>query len=130
MCFSPNERGNAMNRLALFVVLSTQAAAALAAGGPCSVAGTAYDAAGRPMRDAVVRLLDLDTHQASFVAVDTSAMFTFDGVPDAGRYRLDVLSMPTIVTGTKIPSRSILGMSPSFGCSGTAMRQDVRAQIY
>ena len=119
-----------MKRLALFVALSSQAAAVLAAGGPCSVAGTAFDASGQPMRDAVVRLVDLDTHRASFVAVDTSAMFTFDGVPDAGRYRLDVLSVPTIVTGTKIPTRSILGMSPSFGCSGTAMRQDVRAQIY
>ena len=121
-----------MYRFALALVLSTQAAAAFAAGS-CSVAGTAYDADGRPLHRAVVRLTDLQTRQSQFAAADAKATFEFSGVAadDIGRYRLDVLSSPTVVTGTRIPTRSILGMSPTFACgAGRATRQDVRVQVY
>jgi len=117
-----------MYRFALALILSTQAAAALAAGA-CTITGTAFDAGGRPMRDAVVRLTDLHTGHAAFIAADSNASFVFADLP-SNSFRLDVLSPPTIVTGTKIPTRSILGMSDNFACSGQATRQDVRAQIY
>ena len=63
-----------MYRFALAVILSTQAAAALAAG-VCSVSGTAFDADGRPVRDAVVRLTDLQTRQVAYSAADANAAF-------------------------------------------------------
>lgn len=121
-----------MKRLCLAIVLSTSACSALAAGGACRVSGTAYDAWGHPMRDAVVRLTDLQTRQASFSAADGSATFAFDGLAaaDVGRYRLDVLSSPTVVTGSKIPTRSILGMTNSFACTSSQTKQDVRAQVF
>ena len=119
-----------MVRFALMLVLATQAAGALAAGGACTIAGTAYRADGRPMPNAVVRLIDVQTGHAMFAAADDQSMFQFAGADDAGRYRIDVLSPATIVTGTKIPSRSILGMSDSFACGGRSTRQDVRAQVY
>ena len=122
-----------MYRFALALVLSTQAVAAFAAGGACSVAGKAYDFGGRPMRDAVLRLTDLDTGQTAFRAADMNADFVFSGLnsDNSGRYRIDVLSEPTVVTGTKIPTRSILGMSGEFACSaGQSAHQDVRVQVY
>jgi hypothetical protein len=119
-----------MYRFALALVLSTQAVAAFGAGS-CSVAGKAYDFSGRPMHDAVVRLTDLHTGQTAFSAANMNADFVFNGLnPDnAERYRIDVLSPPTVVTGTLLPTRSILGMTREFGCSGQA-HQDVRVQIY
>ena len=121
-----------MKRLCLAIVLSTQALAAVAAGGACSVSGTAFDAWGHPMRDAVVRLTDLQTQHTAFRAADAGATFAFDGLAaaDMGRYRLDVLSPPTVVTGSKIPTRSILGMTNAFACTSGQTRQDVRAQVY
>lgn len=121
-----------MYRFALAFVLSTQAVAAVAAGGACSLAGTAYDSAGQPMRAAVVRLMDLQTHHTMFAAADARAAFQFGGLvaDDPGRYRLDVLSPPTVVTGSRIPTRSILGMTTAFSCADGATRQDVRAQVY
>jgi hypothetical protein len=122
-----------MYRFALALVLSTQAVAALAAGGSCSVAGKAYDFNGRPMRDAVLRLTDQQTGQTVFSAANTDADFVFNGLnPDSsGRYRIDVLSPPTVVTGTMIPTRSILGMTRDFACAaGQSAHQDVRAQVY
>ena len=120
-----------MYRMTLALVLSTQAAAALAAGGACSLSGTAYDSHGRPLRDAVVRLVDLDTRAEAFAAANANAAFVFGGLAaDSTRYRLDVLSPPTIVTGTKIPTRSILGMTPAFACADGASHQDVRVQVY
>jgi hypothetical protein len=118
-----------MYRFALALVLSTQAVAAVAAGS-CSVAGKAYDFNGRPMRDAVLRLTDLQTGQTAFRAANADADFVFSGLPDNnGRYRIDVLSPPTVVTGTRIPTRSILGMTSDFACAASA-HQDVRAQVY
>ena len=98
-----------MYRFALALVLSSQAVAALAAG-TCSVSGKAYDFQGRPLPDAVVRLIDLQTGQAAFAAVDHNADYTFNGLGGSS-YRIDVLSPPTVVTGTLLPTRSILGMS-------------------
>jgi hypothetical protein len=119
-----------MYRFALALVLSTQAVAALGAGS-CSVAGKAYDFGGKPMHDAILRLTDLQTGQTAFSAANTNADFVFNGLnPDTSeRYRIDVISSPTVVTGTLIPKSSILGMTQQFACSGQA-HQDVRVQIY
>lgn len=119
-----------MNRTVVILILSAHASGALADG--CRVAGTAYDAAGHPLRSAVVRLLDIDTGQTLFSAADQHAAFSFDAVApsDIGRYRIDLLSAPTVVTGTRIPTRSILGMSANFACAaGQVAQQDVRAQV-
>jgi hypothetical protein len=116
-----------MYRFALALVLATPT---FAMAGNCSVSGTAYDATGKPMR-AVVRLIDLDTLQYTFSATDDHAAFSFNAaLPQGGqRYRLDLVSAPTVVTGTHIPTRSILGMSDSFACGGGQLaHQDVRAQ--
>ena len=118
-----------MYRFSFALVLSTQAAAAFAAGA-CTVTGTAFDIDGRPLRDAVVRLVDVQTGQKAVSAADANAAFVIDG-PAAGSYRLDVLGPPTVVTGTRIPTRSILGMTNTFACgAGQAMRQDVHVQVY
>lgn len=98
----------------------------------CKVTGTVYDFEGRPLREAVVRLIDLDTRQARFAMADAQAAFTFhtDARPGAQSYRVDVLSAPTRVTGSNIPTRSILGMSSPFACdTGQLARQDVRVQV-
>lgn len=116
-----------MYRFALALVLSTQAAAAVAAGA-CSVSGKAFDYDGKPLPAGVVRLLDLQTGHSSFSAVDANAGYTFSGLGGSS-YRIDVLSPPTVVTGTMLPTRSILGMSSEFACSGMA-HQDVRVQVY
>jgi hypothetical protein len=121
-----------MIRVALALIFSTTAFSTLALADGCRVAGTAYKADGRPMGAAVVRLIDLETRQTQFSAADAKAGFTFDSVApsDVGRYRIDVLSAPTRVTGSSIPTRSILGMSTPFACgSGQLARQDVRVQV-
>jgi hypothetical protein len=117
-----------MYRFALALVLSTQAATALAAGS-CSVSGKAYDFHGKPLPDAVVRLIDLQTGQASFAAVDRDAGYTFSGLGGSS-YRIDVLSPPTVVTGSLVPTRSILGMSDDFACSTGMAHQDVKVQVF
>lgn len=122
-----------MVRFALMLMLATQAASALAAGGTCTVAGTALTPDGRPLPNVVVRLIDLHTGRNAFAAVDAHSSYEFAGIDaaDLGRYRIDILSAPTVVTGSKIPTRSILGMSNAFGCgAGLATRQDVRAEVY
>jgi hypothetical protein len=119
-----------MYRFALALVLSTQAVAAFAA---CSVTGKAYDVGGRPMHDAVVRLTDLQTGQTAFSAADMNADFAFSPVDggNGGPYRIDVLGYPTVVTGSKIPTRSIIGKTAEFGCSnGQSAHQDVHVQVY
>jgi len=94
----------------------------------CSVAGTAYDATGKPLRDAVVRLVSSASGEASYAVTDASAAYRLsaNGMGDA--FRVDVLSPPTVVTGTHIRTRSILGMSPVFACRGSA-QQDVRVLV-
>ena len=120
-----------MYRSVLALVLS--ASCAFAAAEDCSVAGKAYDAAGRPMRTALVRLIDLQTQQSAYSTTDAHAAFAFSSVlPGANgeRYRLDVVSGPTVVTGSHIPTRSILGMSDSFACAaGQLAHQDARVQV-
>jgi hypothetical protein len=121
-----------MIRLVFTLVLSTSAFNAIAATDACRVAGTAYDSDGRPLRSAVVRLVDLQTRQTSFSAADAHNGFTFSAVAAAetGRYRLDLLSEPTEVTGSHIRTRSVLGMSETFACgAGELARQDVHVQV-
>ncbi len=121
-----------MYRFALVLVLSTPAFAALASTNACSVSGTAYDAAGKPLH-AVVRLIDQQTLQTEFSTTDANAAFAFNDLsPDMSgqRYRLDVLSPPTMVTGSHIPTRSVLGVAPGFACNaGESARTDVRVQV-
>ena len=117
-----------MYRFALALVLSTQAAAAFAAGA-CSVSGKAYDFQGRPLPGSVVRLLDLQSGHAAFAAVDAGAGYTFSGLGGSS-YRIDVLSSPAKVTGTLLPTRSILGMSNEFSCSTGMAHQDVKVQLF
>jgi hypothetical protein len=121
-----------MYRVALALVLSLPAAAVFGAGA-CSVAGKAYDNGGRPLHNAVLRLVDLQTRQTAFRAADANANFVFEGLDadGSGRYRIDVLGPATVVTGSKIPTRSIVGMTRGFSCSaGELAHQDVHAQVY
>ena len=113
-----------MYRSVLALVLS--AACASAAAQDCSVAGKAYDVAGRPMRASLVRLTNLETRQSSFSATDANAEFRFSG---GGQYRLDLLSPPTAVTGSHIPTTTVLGMTGDFSCRGGSETKDVRAQV-
>lgn len=120
-----------MSRLAPALLLAFSMFGAAQADAACRIAGTAYDANGKPLRSGVVRLVDLDTRQAFFNAVDAQAGFSFDDVAasDIGRYRVDLLSPPTVVTGTRIPTRSIVGMSDRFACGADEVRRDVRVQV-
>lgn len=122
-----------MIRLVLAVLLATSAFGARAATDACRVHGTAYDYAGRPYPAAVVRLTDRQSHQVRYRATDARGKFAFDdpGTDDAGtRYRLDVLSPETVVTGTHIRTRSILGISAPFACGGSESESvDVRVQV-
>ena len=96
----------------------------------CSVAGTAYDAGGKPLRDAVVRLFNPDSGQATYAVTDANASYRLSANGAGDAFRLDLLSHPTVVTGTHIPTRSILGMSPLFACRpGAVAQQDVRALV-
>lgn len=121
-----------MIRLVFLLVLTSLICAAPAVADSCKVAGTVYDFDGRPLRDAVVRLVDLETRQSLFAVADTGAAFTFAAVAPqrSDGYRVDVLSEPTRVTGSHIPTRSILGMTLPFACgTGQLERQDVRVQV-
>lgn len=115
-----------MYRFALALVLF---APMFACADTCSVSGTAYDMHGKPVR-AVVRLIDLQTQQAVFSATDANASFSFTAaLPGDGPYRLDLISEPNRVTGSRIPTRSIVGTSDSFGCRGALAHHDVHAQV-
>jgi hypothetical protein len=115
-----------MYRLALALILTTPA---FALADTCSVSGTAYDAHGRPAQG-VVRLIDLQTQQSAFSATGANAAFSFNAaLPGDGPYRLDLISEPNRVTGSRIPTRSIVGMSDTFSCRGALAHQDVRAQV-
>ena len=115
-----------MSRSIVALALLTAAGAAQA--DTCSVAGTAYDPAGKPLRDAVVRLFNQETGQSSYSLTDANASYHLTIDTSGQTFRVDLLSHPTVVTGTHIATRSILGMSPSFACRGNE-RQDVRALV-
>ena len=119
-----------MKRFALALILAAPAVSAFATDA-CSVTGIAYDAAGKPLRTAVVRLVDLQTQHAAFSAADAHATFAFNDIvaADTGRYRLDVLGSPTKVTGSLIRTRSVVGTSSTFACgTGQLAHQDVHVQ--
>ena len=122
-----------MNRLILIALVATLAFDAQASTDTCRISGTAYDYSGRPLPAAVIRLSDRQTKQTTYRAADAKAAFAFDGLPpDASgqRYRLDVLSSPIVVTGTHIPTRSVLGVAPAFVCgAGEVARADVKVQV-
>ena len=121
-----------MYRLLLIAIFVIPTVNAFAAGDSCSVSGTAYDVAGKPLQS-VVRLVDRHTSTSRFIATNAQAAFGFDDlVPDESghRYQIDILSPPTVVTGSRIPVRSIIGIAPRFACSaGQTARLDVRAQV-
>ena len=120
-----------MIRFALILVLCAPALAAAASPDACSVSGTAYDFSGRPLRAAVVRLTDMQTQRAAFLVTDARAGFAFADLAPGAHYRVDLLSPPAVVTGTHLPTRSIVGMSPAFTCMAvSAARADVRVQVY
>ncbi|MDR3386512.1 MAG: hypothetical protein P4L92_05615 [Rudaea sp.] len=114
-----------MYRSSLALILS--ASCALAAAQDCSVTGKALGRDGKPLHSAFVRLTNLDTRQSSLGATDANADFRING-GGGGQYRLDLLSPQTRVTGSLIPTRSIVGMTADFSCRG-GERQDVRAQV-
>jgi hypothetical protein len=117
-----------MMRLLTLTILATFGIAAQTQA--CSVAGTAYDAHGKPMRDAVVRLVNPDGGQAAYALTDANASYRLSADAAGAAFRLDLLSSPTEVTGSHIRTRSILGMSPVFACgSGAVAQQDVHMLV-
>ena len=115
-----------MYRIALGLFLSLPA---FAIADTCSVSGTAYDMHGRPAHG-VVRLIDLQTQQTAISTTDGNAAYSFSAaLPGDGPYRIDLISEPSRVTGSRIPTRSIVGMSDTFACRGALAHQDVRAQV-
>ncbi len=122
-----------MIRLVLTAVFATLAFDAMASSDTCTITGTAYDYSGRPLPAAVIRLSDRQTLQTAYRAADAKAAFAFADLPaDASgqRYRLDVLSPAVVVTGTHIPTRSVLGIAPAFVCgAGENARADVRVEV-
>jgi len=111
-----------MSRSILALILL--GSSSLAAAQSCTVSGTALDTAGKPQPNAVVRLTNQQTHQSSYGFTDASATFTLPG--EVGQeYRLDILGPPYRVTGSHIPTRSVVGMT-EFSCRGSE-HHDVRA---
>jgi hypothetical protein len=95
----------------------------------CSVSGTAFTPNGKKMAWAVVRLIDLDApHSAVYTTADENASFAFNGASSGQRMRLDIISPPTVVTGSHVPTRSIMGQSETFSCANSQMMQDVRSE--
>jgi hypothetical protein len=100
------------------------------AGNACSVSGTAYTLHGKPLHGAVVRLVDLDSQMQAFALTDAGANYSIDtGSISGQRVRVDIISDPTVVTGTHLPTRSILGQSETFACSAGPSHQDVHIQV-
>ena len=107
----------------VFVSVSSQSPA-------CSVSGQAFTHRGQPLHGATVRLVDLDSQSQTFATTDASAAFTIDASSASAQHvRLDVLSEPTVVTGSRIPTRSIIGQSDAFACRSSSEHQDVHVQI-
>jgi hypothetical protein len=117
-----------MTRLSLILILAAFPLGALA-NDICSIAGTAFDPHGRPLKDAVVRLTDTRSGRAEFLLTDAHAGFEFSSVAAGADYRVDLISPPTRVTGSHLPTRSILGMSDAVACTaGQLARADVHTQ--
>jgi hypothetical protein len=96
----------------------------------CSVSGTAFSPDGKKMSGAVVRLIDLDSpHSAVFAMTDSNATYAFNGASSGQRMRVDLISAPTVVTGSHLATRSIIGESETFACSNAQTMQDVRADF-
>jgi hypothetical protein len=118
--------------LILTALLATLAFDALASPDECRITGTAYDYAGHPLPDAVIRLIDRQTQQTAYRASNADAAFAFTHLPadtSGQRYRLDVLSPAIEVTGSHIPTRSVLGIAPAFACTADqSVRADVRVE--
>lgn len=111
-----------MSRSIIALILLTSST--FAAAQSCSVAGTALDVHGQPQRNAIVRLVNQQTHQISYGYTDEKAAFQLPA--EAGQnYRLDMLGPAYKVTGSLIPTRSVVGSS-EFSCRG-AEHHDVRA---
>ncbi|MHB8679629.1 MAG: peptidase associated/transthyretin-like domain-containing protein [Rudaea sp.] len=118
-----------MIRPILILVLCAPAAA-FAATDACRVSGTAYDFGGHPLHAAVVRLTDMQSQRTELLATDAHADYVFADLAPGARYRLDLLSTPTVVTGTHVPTRSVVGRSSAFACAaGQGARADVHAQV-
>jgi hypothetical protein len=115
---------------AVFVMSALALLAVSASSNACSVTGTAYTLKGQPLHGAVVRLVDLDSQMQAFALTDASANYAIDANSMSGqRMRVDIVSDPTVVTGTHLPSRSILGQSDAFACATGQEHEDVRAQV-
>lgn len=108
--------------LACSVLIAAQAQA-------CSVSGTAFTPHGKKMSWAVVRLIDLDApNSAVYTTADENAAFSFNGASSGQRMRLDIISPPTVVTGSHVPTRSVMGQSETFSCANSQMMQDVHSE--
>jgi hypothetical protein len=122
-----------MIRLILAALLVTLTLDTQAAPDTCRVTGTAYDYAGLPLPSAVIRLVDRQTRQTAYRETDASAAFAFADLPadsNGQRYQLDVLSPAAEVTGSHIPTRSVLGIAPAFACgAGQGVHADVRIAV-
>lgn len=122
-----------MMRLVFIALLSAFALDAHASSGVCRIAGNTYSELGRASPASVVRLRDGQTHRSVYRVADANAHFEFDNLPpddSGGRYRLDMLSSPVVVTGTHIRTRSVVGIAPAFACSGNqTTRVDVKAEV-
>lgn len=120
-------------RIAHSALLIAFALGAHTAAGACEIAGMAYDDSGKAFPASVVRLTDRKTHQSIYRVADANARFEFGDLPsdDIGqRYRLDMLSAATVVTGTHIRTRSVVGIAPPFACSGDqTARVSVKAEV-
>jgi len=114
-----------MTRLVMVLLLSACAASANAQG--CSVSGTAREANGRPLPYAVLRLTNLQSGASAFASADANAAFRFSEL-DGTSYRLDLLSPPAQVTGSHVPTRSVMGRAADFACGqGQPAHVDIRA---
>ena len=108
---------------ATFVLLAAHAQA-------CSINGTAFASHGGKAPGTVVRLVNLDSPAAPVFAVaDANAAFAFEGHSGGQRLRLDLLSAPTVVTGSLLATRSIVGESGIFSCTSGQMVQDLQAAV-
>ena len=119
-----------MIRLAMALLLSTAAASTGAQA--CSISGTAREATGQPLPYAALRLTNVQSGAATFVAADANGTFQFDALAGDGQsYRLDLLSSATEVTGSHLRTRSVMGRAADFACrDGQPARVDVRAVDY